>query len=269
MSDPYKVLGVSRDASDEEIKKAYRQLSRKYHPDANINNPNKDQAEEMFKLVQQAYQQIMYEREHPYANTGYGSSSGNGSGGSYRGYGSGTGGYGTGGYGSGGYGDYGDFWGNFGDFWGAFGGYGQTGNAGGGRAQGSDDEETLHFRAAANYINSGHYQEALNVLNGMSARPAQWYYYSAVANAGLGNNVIALQHAQTAAQMEPGNPNYQQLVQQLQSGNSWYRTRQNPYGSVMDGTGGWCMKLCIANLVCNLCCYGNGLCCGVPYYGRC
>ena len=47
MTDPYSVLGVSRDATDEEIKKAYRTLSRKYHPDANINNPNKDKAEEM------------------------------------------------------------------------------------------------------------------------------------------------------------------------------------------------------------------------------
>ena len=59
MRDPYQVLGVSRDASDEEIKKAYRALSRKYHPDANVNNPNKEQAEEKFKEIQQAYQRIM------------------------------------------------------------------------------------------------------------------------------------------------------------------------------------------------------------------
>ena len=49
MNDPYNVLGIERGATEEEIKKAYRSLSRRYHPDANINNPNKAQAEEKFK----------------------------------------------------------------------------------------------------------------------------------------------------------------------------------------------------------------------------
>ena len=44
---PYDVLGVSPEATDDEIKKAYRELSRKYHPDANVDNPLKDLAEEI------------------------------------------------------------------------------------------------------------------------------------------------------------------------------------------------------------------------------
>ena len=58
----YKILGVSRTASPEEISAAKNRLAKKYHPDANINNPNKDQAEEKFKEIQAAYQQIMKER---------------------------------------------------------------------------------------------------------------------------------------------------------------------------------------------------------------
>ena len=64
MRDPYSVLGVSPNATDEEIKKAYRRLSRKYHPDANINNPDKAAAEERFKEVQAAYDQIVKAKEN-------------------------------------------------------------------------------------------------------------------------------------------------------------------------------------------------------------
>ena len=63
MGNPYDILGLSPGATDEEIKKAYRALSRKYHPDANVNNPNKEQAEERFKEIQQAYNQIMQEKQ--------------------------------------------------------------------------------------------------------------------------------------------------------------------------------------------------------------
>ena len=99
MRDPYQVLGVSRDASDEEIKKAYRALSRKYHPDANVNNPNKEQAEEKFKEIQQAYQRIMDERQR--GTSSYGSSSSSGSsGGGYQDFG--------------GLGDFEDLFGSFG-----------------------------------------------------------------------------------------------------------------------------------------------------------
>ena len=71
MTDPYQILGVSRNASDDEIKKAYRNLSRKYHPDANINNPDKDFAEAKFKEIQQAYQQIIRDKESGSSSSSY------------------------------------------------------------------------------------------------------------------------------------------------------------------------------------------------------
>lgn len=58
MKDPYEVLGVSRDATPEEIKKAYRTLAKKYHPDAYVNNPLADLAAEKFKEINEAYEQL-------------------------------------------------------------------------------------------------------------------------------------------------------------------------------------------------------------------
>ena len=249
MSDPYSILGVDRNASDEEIKKAYRRLSRKYHPDANINNPHKDEAEAKFKEVQQAYQQIMDERERGYSSSagGYGGSSG----GSY------------GQYGQGGFDDYGPF-GGFGGY-GPFGGFDNSG-AYGGNQTGHETESDIHLRAAANYIRSGHYREALNVLEGIKDRSALWYFYSASVNSGLGNNVTALEHAKEAVRLDPENAQYQMLLRRLQNGDSWYQERQSPFGYPVTFDTSCCTKLCIANIICNLCCGGGGLCFGGGYY---
>lgn len=58
MTDPYSVLGISANAGDDEIKKAYRELARKYHPDNYQDNPLSDLAEEKMKEVNEAYEEI-------------------------------------------------------------------------------------------------------------------------------------------------------------------------------------------------------------------
>ncbi|MCL2212654.1 MAG: DnaJ domain-containing protein [Oscillospiraceae bacterium] len=62
MTEPYKVLGVSRDATDEEIKKAYRDLARKYHPDNYAGNPLADVVQEKMKEINEAYDEIQRRR---------------------------------------------------------------------------------------------------------------------------------------------------------------------------------------------------------------
>ena len=86
MRDPYEVLGVSRDASDEEVKKAYRKLAKQYHPDV---NPGDKTAEEKMKEINAAYDAIKNGTAAQYGSQGgYAGQSGG-----YGGYGYGYGGY--------------------------------------------------------------------------------------------------------------------------------------------------------------------------------
>ena len=62
MTNPYEVLGVSKNASDEEIKAAYKKLAMKYHPDNYSDNPLSDLAEEKMKEINEAYDTIMAKR---------------------------------------------------------------------------------------------------------------------------------------------------------------------------------------------------------------
>lgn len=63
MKNPYEILGVSKNATDEEIKNAYRELARKYHPDNYVDNPLSDLAGEKMKEINDAYDSIMNTRK--------------------------------------------------------------------------------------------------------------------------------------------------------------------------------------------------------------
>lgn len=222
-SDPYKVLGVSPNASDDEIQKAYRRLVKKYHPDV---NPGDENAEKKMREINAAYDQIRNIRE---GKASYGGQNGNPYGNPYGNAGNGSGYYG------------GFSWEDI--FGSGFGGYSQQ------------QEATTELTAARNYINAGHYREALNVLNSVdsSQRNARWYYFHALANYGIGNRIEAMSDAEQAVRMEPDNFEYKQLLSRMKNGGATYQ--QYGGGSpIVCGTSNICLDLCIANMLCGMCC---------------
>ena len=215
MDDPYKVLGVEPGASDEEIKKAYRRLAKKYHPDL---NPGDEVAARKMKEVNAAYERIKNPEKYQSSqsgNTGYG-----------------------------GYNQYDPFG------WGSYGGYQQ-------RTTQSGDQ---YQRAAEQYIRFGQYQQAINALSNSAEKNARWYYLSAVAHYGIGNQVTALEHIRRAVSMEPDNQEYLNLLNRIEYGGSNYRQQAGNFGGFsmrMDP----CTNLCLCWVINLFCCGGRGMFC--------
>ena len=214
IDDPYKVLGVSRDASDEDIKRAYRQLAKKYHPDL---NPGDKVAAQKMQEVNAAYEQIKNPEKFTQQQ-------------------------------SGGYGGYGQSYGGYYDPFSGF--YGQQQS----RSNGQNGDQ--YQQAAYNYIRFGRYREALNALQNSTERNARWYYLSALANDGLGNQVTALEHIKRAVSMEPDNQEYLWTLERMENGGAAYRQTAGNFRGFAFG-GDPCTNLCLCWLVNLLCCGGR------------
>ena len=115
-------------------------------------------------------------------------------------------------------------------------------------------------RSASQYIRYGRYQEAINALNNSTNRDARWYYLSALANQGVGNQVTALEHIRRAVSMEPDNQEYLSALEQIEHGDQAYRRSAGNFrGFTMGGSP--CASLCMCYLAQLLCCRGQFFCC--------
>ena len=215
IDDPYKVLGLSPDASDEEVKRAYRRLAKKYHPDL---NPGDQEAARKMQEVNAAYEQIKDPDKFRQQQSGYGGNA-------------------------------------YGGYYDPFGGYRQQSYGG---AQSGDQYQ----QAAQQYIRFGRYREALNALQSSPERNARWYYLSALANNGLGNQVTALEHIRKAVSMDPDNLEYQHVLDQIEHGGTAYRQQAGNFRGFTMG-GDPCTNLCLCYLFNLFCCGGRGwiFCC--------
>ena len=231
---PYEVLGVPMSASDDQIKAAYRKLAKKYHPDL---NGGSKAAEEKMKEINEAYNLLIKHKGQTQQ-----------AGGTY-----------------GGYGQSGQYWGTGGQQY-SYQGTGSTFdfNEFFRRAQQNRQyssyttytEMDPRLKRVEDAYRDRDFNHAQQLLNAIQSRTAAWYYWSAAVDAALGNRVSALNNARIAVQMDPEEPAFTALYNQLQSRGQAYR--QN--GSMQGFFGGLCNNPCLTclaiNVVCNCCCRG-------------
>ena len=270
VNNPHQLLGVSENATQEEIKRAYRRKAKECHPDLHPNDPN---AAKKMNELNEAYDMLMnpdkykprQQQQNPYGNP-YGQSYGGQSYGgssqgsyqqgnpygqrqSYGGYSSGQGGYQRGGWQS----DFGGF--GFEDLFG-FGGF-QSSQVPPPTEQPGDPDLV---RQAIRDIQQRAYNSAIlhlqNVVSGQ--RNARWYYLSGVANHGAGNTIQAVEHMTRACQMDSTNGVYQTLLRQYRAAGQTYQQNAGGHSTTFFDPSRLCYLCCMMQLCCP---YSRLLCC--------
>lgn len=184
---PYEVLGIPEDADEATIKKAYRELVKKYHPDKYVNNPLADLASEKLKEINKAYDMLTNKTTS----------------GTYAGYssqGSNTGGY-----------------------------------------SGSSPS----FAAVRNLISRGLFAQAETML-GSLPQNAEWNYLMGLCRIRSGWYSAGIEFIRKAVQMDPGNSEYQNTLNNISNSNSAYRRVNTGYN-----TG--CFPCCFGDSTCDTC----------------
>lgn len=232
VTDPYSVLGISKDASKEEIKKAYRKKAKENHPDLHPNDPK---AVEKMNEINEAYDMLSnpekYQKREQ-SQSGYyqrNTYSGNA---------------------DQGYGYQGEFWGfGFEDVFG-FGARTQPLQKPV-KQQGDSDL----VKMAIDYICDGRYDLANQILNKVVSveRNARWHYLNSLANYGSGNQIRALEEIQKAVQMEPNNQLYAQVYDKMRQNGNEYQNSGEEFRKAAEGVNRYCMQFCMLQLFCTFC----------------
>ncbi|MBE0600191.1 MAG: J domain-containing protein [Firmicutes bacterium] len=228
---PYEVLGVPAAATDDEIKAAYRKLAKQYHPDL---NGGSIAAENKMQEINEAYNLLIKHKGQAQPGGAYGQS------GPYAGYGR---------------------------------QYTYTGQA---NPFAGFEEFFRQAQRNSQYTSYGAYTEtdprlkqveaayiqknfalARQLLLGIADREAGWYYWSAMVDLAQGNRISAINNARIAVQMDPGQPTFRALYNQLQSGGQAYRQASMRQGFMGNLCGNPCLSCLAINVVCNCCCRGG------------